>query len=401
MKIFFRRIHLYLGLLAGIVIMISCVTGAILVFEEELQHAFHKDRYYVTPADNRLPLSQLVANLQQQQKVKISNIKTYNDATRSVEIVFTDPSKKPGGDKQLQAKQADVKKPAGQKPQAGSTEARKTAFIDPYTGKVLEIYSYQDSFFYTVFALHRWLLGGDTGKLITGISTLIFLFIIITGIILWWPKTKKILLHRLKIKTTAGWKRTNHDLHVVLGFYCAIFLFVFAFTALAWSFEWFNDGIYSVTNSSQEMPKPPKSATPETKAISVDNIYQNVHAKVNDAVFYNISLPKDSAGVFSVNLLPQNAPHETASDTYYFDQYTGGFVKAFRFSDRNTGQKIRATFKPVHVSSIFGLPSKIIGCIVCLLGASFPVTGIIMWINRNKKKRRKAVKLDSAYAVES
>jgi len=99
-----------------------------------------------------------------------------------------------------------------------------------------------------MLSLHRWLLGGDTGKLIVGICTLLFLFILITGIILWWPKTKNILLHRLKIKSNGGWKRLNHDLHIVLGFYCAIFLFLFAFTGLAGSFSWFNKGIYKATN---------------------------------------------------------------------------------------------------------------------------------------------------------
>jgi uncharacterized iron-regulated membrane protein len=59
------------------------------------------------------------------------------------------------------------------------------------------LYSYRTTFFYSVFALHRWLLAGDTGKLIVGISTSIFLFILITGIILWWPGKQK------EIETTA------------------------------------------------------------------------------------------------------------------------------------------------------------------------------------------------------
>ena len=44
MKIFFRRIHLYLSLAAGLVILIACLTGAILVFEKEAQMALHRDR---------------------------------------------------------------------------------------------------------------------------------------------------------------------------------------------------------------------------------------------------------------------------------------------------------------------------------------------------------------------
>ena len=78
-------------------------------------------------------------------------------------------------------------------------------------------------------------------------------------------KTKNILKQRLKIKSAAGWKRLNHDLHIVLGFYTSIFLFVFAFTALAWSFEWFNKGIYKVTASSMKPPEPPTSVYEENK----------------------------------------------------------------------------------------------------------------------------------------
>ncbi|HLL45027.1 MAG TPA: PepSY-associated TM helix domain-containing protein, partial [Segetibacter sp.] len=48
-----------------------------------------------------------------------------------------------------------------------------------------------------------------------------------------------------------------------------------------------------------------------------------------------------------------------------------------------------ATFKPLHVGSIYGLPSKIIAFLVCFLGVTFPITGTIMWLNRLKKNKRK------------
>ncbi|WP_332735427.1 PepSY-associated TM helix domain-containing protein [Flavihumibacter sp.] len=47
MKIFFRRIHLYLSMAAGLIIMVTCFTGAVLVFEKELQQFFHRERYFV------------------------------------------------------------------------------------------------------------------------------------------------------------------------------------------------------------------------------------------------------------------------------------------------------------------------------------------------------------------
>ena len=358
MKKWFRRIHLYLGLSSGLVIMVSCFTGAVLVFEEELQHAFHQERYEVLPVGRQLPLTILVANFKKQEpKAVVTRVQVFTNPRKSVIINYN------GGKK-------------------------NQAFMNPYTGAIIELYKYQDTFFYTIFALHRWLLGGDVGKMIVGIATLFFVFILITGIILWWPKTRRIVLQRLKIKTDAGSKRFTHDLHIILGFYSAIFLFVFAFTGLAWSFEWFNKGIYKVTNSPVKGPKPPPSTFVEQQeSISLDAAYAAANTYMPMVVFHSINLPKDSIEPVTISSLSLKAPHTSATDAIYLDQYSGKKIGQLYFNERSTGAQVRATFKPVHTGSIWGLPSKLIALIVCILGTSFPVTGTIIWINRTRKKK--------------
>ncbi len=292
MKRVFRTIHLYLGLAAGLIVMTCCLTGTILVFEEELQHAFNRDRYEVNQGSSRVSLQQLASNLEaKEQKAKVTRIQVFDDPKRSVIISFT------GGKK-------------------------SQAYMNPYTGEVIELYKYQDTFFYDVFALHRWLLSGDIGKLIVGISTLIFVFILITGIILWWPATRRILVSRLKVKLDGGWKRKNHDFHIVLGFYSAIFLFVFAFTGLAWSFEWFNKGIYKVTNSPLKAPPPPKSLFQAgLKMVTYDEAIATAQKEFKAVEYYSINLPKDSSEAIAISALSKNAIHESASDAIYLDQY--------------------------------------------------------------------------------
>lgn len=408
MKIFFRNIHLYLSLAAGLVIMTCCFSGAILVFEKELQEAFNHERYFVKQEGLILPIEQLITNVKQKYpSAKIGSVKIYSDAKRSVEIGVSLPQK---GDSGKGAGRRDKAGEGGRRREAGERitgegKSRRTergapaggrpthtAFVNPYTGEILELYNYRETFFYTMFSLHRWLLGAgedSIGKAITGIATFIFLFILITGIILWWPRNKAILKQRLKIKTDASWKRLNHDLHIVLGFYSAIFLFVFAFTALAWSFKWFNDGIYTVTNSSMKPAEPPHSAMQQgKKRISYDSAFIAISKTVTDVQYYTLRAPSDSTGIFSAAVLRTGA-HESASDSYYIDQYSGQIIGKLQFKDRNLGQRIRSTFKPVHVGSIYGLPSKIIAFLVCVLGVTFPVTGIIMWLNRLKKNRSK------------
>lgn len=47
MKKSFRNIHLYLSLVADIIIFYSCLIGTIMVFEEEIEHAIHHNRYFL------------------------------------------------------------------------------------------------------------------------------------------------------------------------------------------------------------------------------------------------------------------------------------------------------------------------------------------------------------------
>ena len=386
MKLFFRYIHLWLSLAAGLVILICCLTGAILVFQKELEQTFYSERYFVEQQHNKLPAKALLDAVKKAQpSAKINSLKTYTDPARSAEIniSITDDHQK--------AK--DQQAPGNKNPGAPSGRPPSfTVFVNPYTAAILETYNPREGFFFQVMSLHRWLLGDSEGigKTITGIATLIFLFILITGIILWWPKTNKILIQRLKIKRNAGWKRFNHDLHIVLGFYSAIFLFIFSFTALAWSFEWFNNGIYTVTNSPVQPPAPPRSTyIPNQKTIDFDIALSAAKNTFTAVHYYNISKPKDSIAPIIVTALSNLAPHESAGDAVYIDQYSGKVLGTLRFSEKSLGSRVRSTFRPVHVGSIYGTPSKIIAFVVCLLGVSFPVTGIVMWVNRLRKKKHK------------
>ncbi|HYF01956.1 MAG TPA: PepSY-associated TM helix domain-containing protein [Patescibacteria group bacterium] len=372
MTVFFRNIHLYLSLAAGIVIAIVCFTGAVLVFEKEWNMSIYPERYYVQPGSEKVSLKKLAEELKKKEPLaKVNSLKIYSEPDRNIEINF-----------------AKKEKGAAQKP--SERGGGIIAYANPYTGEITAFSSQKSPFFLTMFQLHRWLLAGETGKMIVGVSTVFFLFIIATGLVLWWPKTKAIVKQRLKLKLDGGWKRINHDLHIVLGFYTSIFLFAFAFTGLAWSFEWFNNAIYAITGTQNIRQEPPKSvfkndATP----ISFDVVFAKVLKKYPDAEYYVINAPKGEKATIAVTFLPADAAHERATNQVFIDQYSGEIAGRLFFKDRNFGQRVRSTFYPVHVGSIGGLPGRIIAFISCILGATFPITGIVMWLVRLKKERKK------------
>jgi uncharacterized iron-regulated membrane protein len=432
MKTFFRNIHLYLSLVSGLVIAVVCFTGAVLVFEKELEQGLHPERYYVAqpaPGTPRLSVEQMVAAVKAQApKGKVAGVKLYADPLRTAEISLAGGPGGPGGKEgrgeggarangggehraggEAAARGGEQGSRSGQGEGAKGGKGEKGGkgggeggrgpqyFVNPYTGAVVGPYVYRDSFFFTMMALHRGMVGGPVGKLIVGVSTLMFLFIIATGIVLWWPATGKILRQRLTVKWDASFKRLNHDLHIVLGFYSALFLFIFAFTGLAWSFEWFNNGIFAVTGSDPKGPEAPKSEVLVAgQKLGFDQAYSVARQQVPGALSYAISLPKDSAEAVRVMTTSANAAYEGATDELYLDQYTGKPLGQLAFQDRNLGQRVRRTFKPVHTGAIYGTPSKIVALIVCVLGVTFPVTGVIMWLNRLKKERKKARKQPQA-----
>jgi uncharacterized iron-regulated membrane protein len=74
-----------------------------------------------------------------------------------------------------------------------------------------------------------FLLKQDWGTYVVGIPVIIFVIMLITGIVLWWPKNKAARKQRFafKWKNIKSWKRKNYDLHNVLGFYASIFALIF------------------------------------------------------------------------------------------------------------------------------------------------------------------------------
>ena len=95
MKVFFRRIHLYLGLGAGLVIMICCLTGAILVFQKELEQVFHKQRYFAQEGEKRMSLDSLVAGVKKNYPgAKVNSVKVYTNNEQTTEVNVTVVDKK-------------------------------------------------------------------------------------------------------------------------------------------------------------------------------------------------------------------------------------------------------------------------------------------------------------------
>lgn len=218
------KLHLWLAFPFGLVMTLICFSGAMLVFEKEINLMTFPDLYQVNqPAS--APLSDHVL------KEKVAA--TLSEGVEVVRLV------KPS----VPNRTYEVKL---------SKPRHASLFVDPYTGEVKGSHE-RLPFFQTMFRLHRWLLDGKPtdegiywGKLCVGVSTLLFVFALLTGIASWWPRNRTYLKESLKIPFRRGTRRWLYGLHVAGGVYAVLFLLLMALTGLTWSFAWYRSAFYDL-----------------------------------------------------------------------------------------------------------------------------------------------------------
>ncbi|WP_456311912.1 PepSY-associated TM helix domain-containing protein [Pseudomonas shirazensis] len=442
-KSLFKRVmawlHLWLGLASGIIVVIVSLTGCIYVFEHEIKD-FIEDWRFVEPQEQAYLLpSQLVTIADKAMKGKHATSVTFGGKDDAAIVGYFTEKKGDGKGRDGKAregksehkrqegkekKQSEVAKSDNEKTKGrgkhrekGKEEKSKkrrggiftSVYMNPYTGEVLNIKSVSrgDSpdFFRFILNGHRALwLPYDIGRPIVGVAVLIFVFLLISGIVLWWPTKwiKSIRDKSFKIKLSATFKRLNYDLHNVLGFYSMIFLLFISITGLVWSFGWWSKSLYWVTSGGKpltESRESPKSDTTNIKTFNVttvDKILLNISNENPQAAGIMVTIPAKPADAIGAFVYKQKNTFYNM-DRYSFDQqslkeisiktpFSGKYVEA------NIPDKIRRMNYDIHVGSVLGLTGKFLAFFASLISASLPITGFIIWWGKQKFSKKSPTK---------
>jgi uncharacterized iron-regulated membrane protein len=378
-KNFIKKIHLWLGLSSGLIVIILGITGCLYVFEEELLPIVH-DYYYVDQVKTKkLPLSKLIqiakdANLKANPKQTLSGCRILNEDNRTVIVWFFE----------------ELDNDAIWYWNRYQTSY---VYVDPYTASVKKIEDYNSEFFVFVRMLHQTLcFRSEIGDPIVGTATIIFIISLITGLILWWPKNKSAAKQRFwfQWKNTTKWKRKNYDLHNILGYYMLIFALIIALTGLVWAFECYDKGVQWLFNGGKTFEKKEtlvSDTTQYTKNTSTDKIFATTVKANPQAKTYFLFLPKENDSLATTNTFVR---YESRFDdvSMQFDQYTAKLLKSTAYKDKNNGEKFRFINYDIHVGSILGFPGKVLAFFASLVCASLPITGFLIWWGRNNKKKK-------------
>jgi uncharacterized iron-regulated membrane protein len=366
-----NKIHLIIGLIIGFVIIIVSLTGCIYAFQNEIQNLTQSYRFVEEQPQSYLPPSQLK-----------------DVATKTL------PGKKIHSIRYGKTNQAAVAGFYGNNP-----DYYFLVYLNPYTGKVLQVKDMNADFFRFILDGHFYLwLPHEIGKPVVAIATLIFVVMIITGIVLWWPKNKAAAKQRFRIKWDAKWRRKNYDLHNVLGFYSSWVLTFIAITGLVWGFEWFSKSFYWVTSGGKALVEWSPAASDTTKEngnfkANMDFIWTKTKQANSGVESIEVDFPHDKHDALRITT---NTDGKTywKSDNRYYDQYTLKEVQVKhpygRFDSKlSTPDKIRRMNYDIHVGAVLGLPGKFLAFFASLICASLPITGFMIWYGRRYKSKTK------------
>ncbi len=386
MKIF-RKIlfwcHLCAGVTAGLIVLLLSVTGVLLTYEKQMIARADKSLYSVAAGStNAAPLAPAAL---------LAKVSEAGTSPASLTL------------------RADAAAPASVSFPNANGRGERTVFVNPYTGALLgEGAQGTRNFFHVMTDWHRWLgregEGRAVGKAITGVSNLLFLFIVVSGLYLWFPRSltwtqiKQVLWFRRGLPS----KARDFNWHNVIGFWCCVPLFVVVLAGVVISYPWASNLVYRAAGETPPSgpPRPPgpppnagnapATAAPISFAV-LDDLMPRAKQHRSDWQTINVRLPKDATAplAFSIDAGMGGEPHKR--ETLTLDR-SGQVTKLERFADGTKGRQWRTIMRFAHTGEVLGGFGQTVAGIASL-GACFLVyTGLALswrrfWAWRKRRAR--------------
>jgi len=362
----FRRVlfwlHLISGVVAGVVIFIMSVTGAVLSFEKNITGFVEREMRYVAALGENAPklfVTEILSKVREiKPEAKPSSIALPNEPNAAWQISL-------GRDGQV--------------------------FVNPYTGAITgEGATGVRGFFRATTDLHRWIaLSGDgrpVGKAITGACNLAFLLLAVSGIYIWFPRRwswkhfRAAMVFRRKVKG----KARDFNWHTVIGFWSSLVLIILTLTATVISYQWATNLLYTLTGNDvpQQQSPAPNNQTEQPFALpeNLNAVWTKAENHTNwKTISLRLPVTKDAA-VFTIDEgIYRNI---FGRSTLTIDAKTAEVAKWETYGEQNSARQIRSWFRFTHTGETGGVIGQFIGFLACIGGAFLVWTGFSLALRR-------------------
>ena len=411
------RWHFYAGLFVIPFMLMLSITGLVMLFDDEIELAFHHDAIEIVASGDPIKVSEQLASVQVQYP--------QGSVTQLV------PSKSPELANRFSVSLED------------GTSVFAT--VNQYTGEVVGEIPRSDSLYQLANDIHGTLLIGDWGDYLIEVAISLSILLLISGIYLWLPRDNASRAGFLKLRFGSGTRILMRDLHANIGGTLSFILLLFILSGLSWTGFWggklvqawstfpaqmwddiplSNETHASLNHGSEEempwnleqTPLPLSQDKPaehvhqveeaseahdhskmgedhSQHALSASNFsIDDVIAKAQSLGFtqYKVNFPRSETGVYTVaaNTMGGDIIDPTQDRTTHLDQYSGRILGEVTWQDYNLFAKTLAVGISLHQGDI-SIINKLLNALFCLAFILVSVTGGVMWWMRRPSGQSK------------
>jgi uncharacterized iron-regulated membrane protein len=369
------KAHLWLGLSAGLILLLVGLTGSILVFWQEIDATLNPSLQQV-----QAPTKGQAAYMTLTEIVNAADAAVPTQAKRSLiyyprheGLAFWFFYEMPNPVKE------------------GSNSLN--VFVNPYTGKVTgtRIWSHADnvlenSLISFIFELHYdLLLGWDQGSWVVGVIGILAFISVLAGLIVWWPLTGK-WRKAVTIKRRASVERFNHDLHKTSGVYMTLVLLAVLISGVYFNFgdqfRWLVSCFSSVTPVGQFKSTP----LPGKKPVALEYAMACADERYPEGQLYWFSVPNKAEDVYVLTKHVDFGGIFRGRRQIVLDQYTGEILHVADPLAGSGGNVFLQWQWPLHSGQALRMPGRILVLLSGLCCALLFVTGFIRWRQKRHAK---------------
>lgn len=384
----FRKIvfwsHLVTALTVGGIVLVMSVTGVLLTYQRQMQWwADTRGLDAAAPAADaaRLEPEELIASASAAEGVEPTSVTWYADRDEPAAVGFG---------------------------------RERTVYVNAYTGAVLGDGSRRArDFFETVTNWHRWLALEDdrrlTGRAVTGAANIAFLFLVLSGVFLWWPRkrTRAAVRNVVWFRRGLSTKARHFNWHNVIGLWSAIPLVVIIASGAMISYPWATDLVYALGERLAAPAAPEPSPTGSAAAAATvagppgyAELLSVAERQTDGWESLTLQLPREGAQqvTFAIDAGTGGQPQRLS--TLVLDRVTGDVVRRETFADESPGARLRETLRYAHTGELLGIVGQTVAGLVSLGAVMLAYTGLSLALRRFVRwRRRRGVEARSSPAV--
>ncbi|TPQ34393.1 PepSY-associated TM helix domain-containing protein [Cupriavidus pinatubonensis] len=391
LRVVIVKLHLYIGLIFGLLFVLMGLTGTTIAWRDELDAWLNPD-LLVASAPVRMPVSsdtvQAVTERLSGHGYGRPNMLMLPVEEHGVFVAWY-----------------PVKGPDGVVPGRS-----RQVMVDPVTFEVKgervwgEFGLARQLLLPTLFHLHRYLLSGETGKTITGVTGMMLLIMVLLGIVAWWPKLRpRSVFQAFRITHGGSWSRFTYTLHRAGGIFAAPVLATIAFSGWYLNLpKWVTPIVSSVMTVTPPAKHASAPAEPGARPLGAAQIMATAQAEYPDATVTRISFPRKAGDAYEVRLRqPDEVRKDSGATRLWLDAYTGKRLGARDPADAPAGDTFLNWLFPLHTGEAFGVPGRLFITVFGLAPLMFGITGVLIWWKRRRGHQRHMTKVRQRAGIRS